>query len=129
MTSADVRRWKKEHAPEQALATAVVNALNMLPGVHVVAVDSGGARQRNTQRAEPGTADVLGWSSPDARFIAVETKCSHKAGCGCDSCSAQRAWGARLEAAGGVYVGNVRTVAEAVDGVRRGLASVRAGGR
>ena len=48
--------------------------------------------------------------------------------CGCDSCAAQREWGALLVASGGVYVADVRNVQQAVDGVRMGLARARAKG-
>lgn len=120
-----LREWRAQNAPEQQLATALVERLNLISGVHVTAIDSGGARQRNGQRPEPGMSDVIGWAAPEGIFIGVETKNTHKDDCGCDSCTAQRAWGARLRAAGGVYVDRVRSVNQGVDGVRFGLARRR----
>jgi len=125
LLSVDPRRWCAANAPEQRLATALVERLNVIPGIHVTALDCGGARQRNGQRPERGMGDVIGWAAPDGIFLALETKNSHQDGCGCDSCITQRAWGARLVAAGGVYVGGVRSVDQGIDGVRMGLARTR----
>ena len=70
--------------------------------------------------APKGTADMIGYM-PGGRFLAAETKASHKDACACDSCEAQRVWGARLTAAGGLYVPRVRSVEQLVDAVRAAL--------
>jgi hypothetical protein len=125
LLAADPKRWRAANEPEQQLATALVERLNLVPGVHVTAIDSGGARQRNGQRPEPGMSDIIGWAAPEGIFIGVETKNTHKDSCSCDSCAVQRAWGARLVAAGGVYVAGIRSVQAGVDGVRFALARRR----
>lgn len=125
-----LKAWKLANAPEEAMRTQIILALNLLPDVHVTAVDSG--HKGGNGLTEPGFADIVGRSRPDGIFIAVESKNSHAAGerqkgeCACKSCKAQRAWGASVVEDGGVYVAGVRTVAQAVDGVRIGLARARA---
>jgi hypothetical protein len=127
MSERDVKLWKAANAPEQTLTTAVIVAWNALPEIEFAwQGKKGGIRAHDVA---PGLPDVLGYASDDARLCGAETKRNHKDGCGCDSCVAQRDFGARLTAAGGVYVGSVRSVQQAIDGVRMGLARVRAGER
>jgi len=125
MTPADVKAWRAANEPEQRLTTEVIDALNASGWVHAIRVDSGGARQRNGQLAEPGTPDVVAYAIGDGIFVGVETKKNHPDGCNCPHCKAQRAWGARLVAAGGVYVDGVRNVEQALGGVKLGLVRVR----
>lgn len=128
ITHVNVKEWKKANAPEERLTTQIIEALNLLPGIRVERVDAGGAnRSRNSVlRPDPGAADVQGCTAPDGRALYIETKNIHLDGCPCDSCGAQRLWGAARRAQGAVYVANVRSVRAAIDGVRSGLAIARA---
>lgn len=61
-----------------------------------------GSPNKRIRGAKKGTADLLG--SWHGRAIAVETKASHRDGCKCPSCDAQRTWRAEWERAGGLYI-------------------------
>jgi len=123
MTPADVLAWKRANEPEQTLTTEVIEALNKLAGVEVWQARRRGGVQANDARS--GVPDVIGWSRHGGIFVAVETKRAHPDQHDCPSCNAQRDFGERLVADGGVYVGGVRNVQQAVDGVRMGLARRR----
>lgn len=111
--------WHREHPREADLTAQVIAALNHLPGVLVWQ-----AKKRGQGKAtqEGHVLDVIGYAAPHAVFLALETKRTHPDSCRCESCKGQRAWAARLGAAGGIVLLGVRDVQRAVDGVRTALA-------
>lgn len=117
-------QWKRDNAPEEAMTGALVDALNALPDIEL----AWQSRKRGGFKANDGARSVGDVTAiardPRGLHVEVELKGSHKDGCGCDSCAAQRARAERINAYG-LYVGPVRTVAQAVDGVRLGLARAR----
>lgn len=120
------KQWLADRAPEEELTSLVIEALNKLPGVTVWrSKRKQGPRASNEADSVP---DIIGYAHQDARFIGVETKRTCPPNCERDGCSCgrQKGWGAQLAAAGGVFVGDARTVQQAVDGVRMGLARARA---
>jgi hypothetical protein len=123
MTPKDVARWRKENAPETAFTTQVRDALNLLPGVTVWRTK----RQPKAHQKDDTTSvlDLSGFAAPDGVAIFVETKKDHKDDCRCVTCEDQRDFAARAAAAGCVVVTGVRTVQQAIDGVRMGLARAR----
>lgn len=119
------KQWFSDNAPEEELTTLVIAALNKLPGLTVWR-----SKRKQGPRASTeadSVPDVIGYAHQDARFVGVETKRTCPPNCERDGCSCgrQKDWGARLTAAGGVWVGDARTVQQAVDGVRLGLARAR----
>lgn len=120
LVNVDRKQWLREHAPEEELTTAVIAALLKLEQVRAVwqAKKRGGVRANDAAGRVP---DILGYVEPGARMIAVETKRAHAASCKCESCEGQRKWGARLVAAGGVYLADVRSVGDAVERLRAAL--------
>lgn len=110
------KEWLLLGKPESDLTSEVEDALNAVPGVVVwQAKKRGGVRAGQVATRVP---DLIGYCSPCGRTIAIETKCSHPATCKCESCEGQRAWGLRLMKAGGIYVSDCRSVADAVRAVR-----------
>lgn len=128
MTPADVRAWKAAHAREANLRGKVVAGVNASGLAHVTAVDPAGGNL-----TEAGFPDITGRAPPDGRAVGIETKNSHAAGerqkgdCACASCRGQREWAAAFEADGGAYVGGVRDLQSALDGLRLALARARGG--
>jgi len=123
MTPDQVRRWKKENAPEEEFTTQVIRALNLLAFVTVWRTK----RRQGARKSDDldGVLDIGGHAAPDGIAIYVETKRSCKDGCVCASCTAQRVFAERATGAGCVVVTGVRSVQQAVDGVRMGLARRR----
>lgn len=124
MTPQDVKRWKEENAPEEALATQVLAELNKLPGVTMWRTK----RRQGARRSDDldGVLDLGGHAAPDGIAVYVELKRDHKDDCGCRSCASQRDFAARAQGAGCVVVLGVRSLRQAVDGVKMGLARARA---
>jgi hypothetical protein len=124
MTPDDVKRWKEENAPEEELTTQVLRALNLLAGVTVWRTK----RKQGPRKSDDldGVLDIGGHAAPEGIAIYVETKRTCKDGCACSSCTAQRLFAARAVGAGCVVVLGVRTVQQAIDGVRMELARARA---
>jgi hypothetical protein len=124
MAPDDVKRWKEENAPEEELTTQMIRALNVLAGVTVWRTK----RKQGARKSDDldGVLDIGGHAAPDGVAIYVEAKRNHKDGCVCASCESQRDFAARAVAAGCVVVLGVRTVQQAIDGVRMGLARARA---
>jgi len=118
------REWLRAHEGEESLTSDVVEALNKLPEIEEAwqAKKRGGVRAGQVALRVP---DVLAYAKDGAILIGVELKRQHKDDCPCESCVGQKDWGARLRARGGVFVENARTVAQAVDGVKLGLAMAR----
>ena len=123
MTPDQVRRWKLDHAPEDALGSQVLRGLNLIAGV----------RMRRTKRRQgarksddlDGVLDLSGHAAPDGIAIYVELKRNHPDDCACPSCGDQRDFAERAAADGCVVVTGVRSVQQAIDGVRMGLARRR----
>lgn len=118
------KEWLRENAPEEAVTTAALRALNTLPGVSVWRTK----RRQGPRKSDEldGVLDVTGYAAPEGIALFVETKREHKDDCLCSTCAAQRDFAARAAAAGCVVVTGVRTVQAAVDAVRLGLARARA---
>lgn len=118
-----LREWRAANEPEQALTIQVLVAVRALADIE----EAWQGKKRGVRESDlaPGLPDVCAIARGDARFVGVETKRNHKAGCICPSCEAQRDFGMRLVANGGVYVNDVRSVQAAVEGVRMGLARAR----
>lgn len=115
-------QWRAENAPEQRLTADVVDALNQVPGLFAWRTKLG---RRGGNNEMSGVLDVSGVAAPDGRAFYVETKKVHPDACTCPSCVDQRDFAARVNGAGGVAVLGARTVSQAVDGVRMGLARAR----
>lgn len=105
---------------ETDLTREVLTALGLYPAVVVAWRSNSGAvkvRGGYMTLAPKGTADVIGYFVGSARFFGVETKKSHPDSCSCPKCEGQRAWGAKLTSQGGLYVGRVRSVEDALLGL------------
>lgn len=120
MTPAQVREWKRANEPEEAMTTQAITELNKVAGVTVWRT-----KRRQGPRAKDeldGVLDIGGFAAPEGIAVYVEMKRNHKDDCLCGSCADQRDFAARAAAAGCVVVTGVRSVQQAVDGVRMGLA-------
>lgn len=108
---------------EDALQVGVVEALNRDAEIEMAwqSRKRGGIRANDAARA---VADVTAVARGGIH-VEVELKGSHKDDCPCRSCAAQRDRAERIRAVGGVYVGPVRSVREALDGVKMQLAHAR----
>jgi hypothetical protein len=102
---------------EAALTTAVLNALQQMPGVVAWRCNSGTAKVRGgwMHLAPNGTADVIGFASPGGRFFGIELKVQ---GGRHPHTKEQQDWGAKVQKHGGIYI-LARSVAEALDALTR----------
>lgn len=123
----DPKAWRKANAHENDLTGDLIDALNRESDLSVSRVDSGGSRRGGRRLEEPGIGDIVGLAAPLGIHIELETKKSHTAGCkpSCKPCAAQKVRAAKVARMGGVYVGNVRSVADGLAGVRVGLAEAK----
>lgn len=115
LANVDPKAWRKANAPEEDMTRPTVDRLKALPFV----ADCWQAKRKlgaNSNKVALHVPDVIGYFT-NGIFFAIELKRAHRLGCPCDSCAGQRAWGERLIAAGGVFVGDCRSADQAVAGL------------
>lgn len=115
LLTVDVRAWKRANAPEEDMTKPTVDRLKALPFV----ADCWQSKRRHgagSNKVALHVPDVIGYFT-DGILFGVELKRAHRLGCPCDSCAGQRAWGERLIAAGGIFVGDCRSAEQAVSGL------------
>jgi hypothetical protein len=112
---------RRQTVLERDLKRATAELLDKT-GMLYARVNSGGYRGR-MKGARKGTPDFLGYFDNGLGWV-IETKCTHRDGCKCDSCDAQRAWQASARARNVKYI-LARTLDDVVVGL--GLGRRRAG--
>ena len=100
---------------ETPIQKAIIDALDLYPGVEVWRTNSGRAGHR-IRLAPTGTADVLGAVAPHGRFIGLEVKDpSNKR-----KNQAQDDWRDKMNALG-AYVRKVHSIDEAIEAVKAAM--------